>query len=88
MTLDKGLVQALTIWLRFCCESGALLLVAAGAAVPVAGPTPLTTAVDVGVGSAPFGPTLALRGPAGLGGGMFADIVSCCHGPTTAYDAR
>lgn len=80
-------MQALTIWLRFCCESGALLLVAAGAAVPLAGPTPLTTAVDVGVGSAPFGPTLALRGPAGLGGGMFEDIGLCCHGLTAAYDA-
>lgn len=68
------LAQTLTIWFRFCCDSGVALLDAAGAAVPAAGPTPLTTAVVVGVGKVPFGPTLALRGPAGLGGGIFEDI--------------
>lgn len=42
--------------------------------VPAAGPTPLTTADEVGVGRGPFGPTLALLGPAGLAGGIFDDI--------------
>lgn len=43
--------------------------------MPATGPTPLTTAAVVGVGSGPFGPVLALLVPAGLAGGMFVDMV-------------
>lgn len=78
MCQGQGDLNVLTIWFRLCCVSGALLLLLPVAfdVEPVAGPMPLTTAAEVGVGRVPFCPVVALLGPAGLGGGILLDIVA------------